>query len=58
MDKDEWETFLTIHIREGAWQVVLLLIDEFPKHERPLGWYREVGDENEDEEKEMCYTPL
>ena len=58
MDKDEWETFLTIHIREGAWQVVLLLIDEFPKHERPLGWYREVWDENEDEEKEMCYTPL
>ena len=58
MDKDEWETFLTIHIRKGAWQVVLLLIDEFPKHERPLGWYREVWDENEDEEKEMCYTPL
>ena len=58
MDKDEWETFLTIHIREGAWQVVLLLIDEFPKHERPLGWYREVWDGNEDEEKEMCYTPL
>ena len=58
MDKDEWETFLTIHIREGAWQVVLLLIDEFPKHERPLGWYREVWDENEDEEKEMCHKPL
>ena len=38
--------------------MVLLLIDEFPKHERPLGWYREVWDENEDEEKEMCYTPL
>ena len=28
LDEDELKTFLTIHIREGAWQVVLLFTDE------------------------------
>ena len=32
MNKNELETFLTIHIREGAWQVVLLFMDELPKY--------------------------
>ena len=31
MNKNELKTFLTIHIREGAWQVVLLFMDELPK---------------------------
>ena len=50
MDKDELKTFLTIHIREGAWQVVLLFVDELPKYKLPWDWYREVWDEDEYEE--------
>ena len=56
MDKHELETFLTIHIREGAWQVVLLFMDELPEYKLPLDWYHEVWDEDEDEE--MFGTPF
>ena len=54
MNKNELETFLTIHIREGAWQVVLLFMDELPKYKLPSYWYREVWDEDE----EMFSIPL
>lgn len=42
MSKDELKTFLTIHIREGASQVVLLFMDELPTFKLPWHWYREV----------------
>ena len=64
MDKDKLKTFLTIHIREGAWQVVLLFIDELPRFKLPWNWYREVWgededvDEDEDEDEEMFSLPL
>ena len=58
MDKHELETFLTIHIREGAWQVVLLFMDELPEYKLPLDWYHEVWDEDEDEDEEMFGTPF
>ena len=35
MSKDELKTFLTIHIREGASQVVLLFMDELPTFKLP-----------------------
>ena len=51
MDKDELKTFLTIHIREGAWQVVLLFMDELPRVKLPWDWcgILHYGDEDEDE---------
>ena len=58
MDEDELETFLTIHIREGAWQVVLLFIDELATHKLPWDWYREVWDEDGNEDGEMFSLPL
>ncbi|PFX28923.1 NACHT, LRR and PYD domains-containing protein 13 [Stylophora pistillata] len=51
MDKYELKAFLTIHIREGAWQVVLLFMDELPSHNLPWGFYHEMWYEDEDEEK-------
>ena len=50
MDKDELKTFLTIHIREGAWQVVLLFTDELSIHEPPWGSHHEIYYKDEDEE--------
>ena len=50
MDKDELKTFLTIHIREGAWQVVLLFTDELSIFKQPWYYYRIIY--NEDEVKE------
>ena len=50
MDKDELKTFLTIHIREGAWQVVLLFTDELSIHEPPWGSHHEIYNKDEDEE--------
>ena len=47
MNKNELKTFLTIHIREGAWQVVLLFMDELPKYKLSRDWYPEVWDEDE-----------
>ena len=47
MDKYELHTFLHIHIRGGAWQVVLLFMDELPTRKLPWDWYREVRDEDE-----------
>ncbi|PFX14009.1 NACHT, LRR and PYD domains-containing protein 3 [Stylophora pistillata] len=38
MDKYELKTFLTIHIREGAWQVVLLFTDELRSRKLPSDW--------------------
>ena len=42
MSNDELKTFLTIHIREGESQVVLLFMDELPTFKLPWHWYREV----------------
>ena len=56
MDGDELKTFLTIHIREGAWQVVLLFMDELPEYYLPWDWCHE--DEDEDEDEEMFSIPL
>ncbi|PFX15540.1 hypothetical protein AWC38_SpisGene20240 [Stylophora pistillata] len=44
MDEYELKAFLTIHIREGAWQVVLLFMDELPLHNLPWGLYHEMWD--------------
>ena len=52
MDKDELKTFLTIHIREGAWQVVLLFTDELPRVKLPWDWCDIIYNEDEDEDKE------
>ena len=54
MGKYELKTFLTIHIREGAWQVALLFMDELPARKLPWDWYREVWEEDE----EMFSIPL
>ncbi|PFX15012.1 NACHT, LRR and PYD domains-containing protein 12 [Stylophora pistillata] len=51
MDEYELKAFLTIHIREGAWQVELLFMDELPLHNLPWGLYHEMWYEDEDEEK-------
>ena len=51
MDKDELKTFLSIHIGEGAWQVVLLFTDELCIYKRSWYCYRNKNeDEDEDEE--------
>ena len=52
MDEDELKRFLTIHIREGASEVVLLFMDELPRSELPRNWYHKVWDEDEDEDEE------
>ena len=52
MDEDELKTFLTIHIREGALEVVLLFMDELPRFKLPRNWYRKVWDEDEDEDED------
>ena len=52
MDKDELKTFLTIHIREGASQVVLLFMDELPTFKLLWHWYREVWNKNEDKDED------
>ena len=58
MDKDELKTFLTIHIREGAWQVVLLFMDELPKYKLPWDWCGIILIKDEDEEvsNEVIYS--
>ena len=58
MDKDELKTFLTIHIREGAWQVVLLFTDELPRVKLPRDWCGIIHNEDEDEEvfNEVIYS--
>nr|XP_058970904.1 ribonuclease inhibitor-like isoform X2 [Pocillopora verrucosa] len=55
MDQDELKTFLAIHIREVAWQVVLLFTDELPRVELPWECHE---DEDEDEEvfSEVIYS--
>ena len=50
MDEDELKTFLTIHIREGAWQVVLLFTDELSIFKQPWYYYRIIYNEDEDKE--------
>ena len=52
MNKNELETFLTIHIREGAWQVVLLFTDELPRGKLPWDWCGIILNEDEEEEEE------
>ena len=52
MDKDELKTFLTIHIREGAWQVVLLFTDELPKVKLPWDRCGKIHNEDEDEDED------
>ena len=54
MDKDELIVFLTIHIREGAWQVVLLFTDELPrvKLKLPRDWCGIIHNEDEDEDED------
>ena len=58
MDKGELKTFLTIHIREGAWQVVLLFTDELPRVKLPRDWCGIIHNEDEDEEvsNEVIYS--
>ena len=58
MDKGELKTFLTIHIREGAWQVVLLFTDELPKCKLPWDWCGIIlnKDENEEVSNEVIYS--
>ena len=58
MDEDELKTFLTIHIREGAWQVVLLFTDELPRVKLPRDWCGIIHNEDEDEEvsNEVIYS--
>ena len=58
MDKDELKAFLTIHIREGAWQVVLLFTDELPRVKLPRDWCGIIHNEDEDEEvfNEVIYS--
>ena len=60
MDEDELKTFLTIHIREGAWQVVLLFTDELSISKQP--WYccRVIYNEDEDKEvsNEVIYSSI
>ena len=58
MDKDELIAFLTIHIREGAWQVVLLFTDELPRVKLPRDWCGIIHNEDEDEEvsNEVIYS--
>ena len=58
MDKGELKTFLTIHIREGAWQVVLLFMDELPKYKLPWDWCGIILIKDEDEEvsNEVIYS--
>ena len=53
MDKGELKTFLTIHIREGAWQVVLLFTDELPKVKLPWDRCGKIHNEDEDEDEEV-----
>ena len=53
MDEDELKTFLTIHIREGAWQVVLLFTDELPISKQPWYCFRVIYNEDEDEDEEV-----
>ena len=58
MDKDELKTFLTIHIREGAWQVVLLFTDELPGDKLPWDWCGKIHNEDKDEKvsNEVIYS--
>ena len=53
MSVDELKTFLTIHIRKVAWQVVLLFTDELPIVESPWYCYHRRFHEDEDEEEEV-----
>ena len=55
MSKYELETFLTIHIIEGAWQVVLLFVDELPRVKLPRDWYSIIDNEDEEVSNEMIY---
>ncbi|XP_022785156.1 uncharacterized protein LOC111325590 isoform X1 [Stylophora pistillata] len=50
MDEHELKTFLTIHIREGAWQVVLLFTDELPSDKLPRDWFDEMWDRHKGKE--------
>ena len=56
MDKDELKTFLTIHIREGAWQVVLLFTDELPRVKLPRDWCGIIHNEDEEVSNEAIYS--
>ena len=56
MDKDELKTFLTIHIREGAWQVVLLFTDELPRVKLPRDWCGIIHNEDEEVSNEVIYS--
>ena len=59
MDKDELKRFLTIHIREGVWQVVLLFIDKLATRKLPRDWYHEVwGEDKDEDEDEETSSPL
>ena len=55
MDEEELKTFLTIHIREGAWQVAMLFLDELPRSQLSL---LSLDDALEDEEIaiSLCYS--
>ena len=56
MDEDELKTFLTIHIREGAWQVVLLFTDELPRVKLPRDWCGIIHNEDEEVSNEVIYS--
>ena len=50
MDKYKLKTFLSIHIREGAWQVALLFMDELPSYKLPRDWFDDLWYRWEEEE--------
>ena len=56
MDEDKLNTFLTIHIREVAWQVVLLFTDELPSVKLPWDRYRRRFHEDEEVFSEVIYS--
>ena len=56
MGKDELKTFLTIHIREGAWQVVLLFTDELPIDKLSWDWCNIIHHEDEEVSNEVIYS--
>lgn len=49
MDEYELKTFLSIHIREGTWQVALLFMDKLSPNKLPRDWFVDLwycfGDE-------------
>ncbi|XP_022804727.1 uncharacterized protein LOC111341950 isoform X1 [Stylophora pistillata] len=51
VDEYELKTFLSIHIREGAWQVALLFMDELSYNKLPWDWFFDAWYRWEEEEE-------